>query len=320
MSAGKSSMTCVLIWHHEGDAYAEALARRDPSAQIVVARDQADFARLLADADVLLGFRFPAAPFAQPTRVRWIHVTSAGAEFLMPLRDRLHDIIVTNSRGIHGAPIAEYALAAMVMLQSDFPGFMRAQTEKRWQRRPVGTLQGRTLAILGLGAIGTDVAVRATAFGMRVRGVSRSAQPVPGCAVARTPDKLADVLAESDFVVVTLPLTDDTRGIMSYAQFAALKRGAYLVNVSRGGVVDEAAMIRALVSRRLAGACLDVFETEPLPADSPLWSMRNVIVTPHVAGMREDYVERVLDLFLDNLARFEAGEAMRNVVDLARGY
>ena len=313
-------MTSILIWHHEGDAYAEALARRTPGADIRVAHDESEFARALPGADVLIGFRFPMAPFGLPTSLRWIQVTSAGAEFLAPLRDRLQDVVVTNGRGIHGAPIAEYVMAAMVMLQSDFPAFVRAQIVKRWQRRPVGTLQGRTLGIIGLGAIGTEIAMRATAFGMRVRGVSRSGNAVPGCAVARTADRLADVLPECDFVAVALPLTDETRGMLSEAAFAAMKRGAYLVNVSRGGVVDEAAMMRALASRRLAGACLDVFETEPLPADHPLWSMRNVIVTPHIAGMRQDYVDRLVDLFVDNLAAYETHAPMTNVVDLDRGY
>ena len=313
-------MTSILVSHHEGPAYAEALQRRRPAADIILARDEAELTRLLPGADILLGFNFPLAAFAQPTQLRWIQVTSAGTEFLSPIRSHLAGIAITNARGIHGAPIAEYVMAAMVMLQSDFPGFARAQSEKQWTRRPVGTLQGRTLGILGLGAIGTDVAVRATAFGMRVRGVSRSGRAVPGCTMARTADRLGEVLPECDFVAVTLPLTDETRGIMDDTAFAAMKRGAYLVNVSRGGVVDERAMIRALSSRRLAGACIDVFETEPLPVDSPLWSMRNVIVTPHVAGMREDYVERLLDLFLGNLDAFEKGAPMINVVDLARGY
>jgi len=313
-------MTSILIWHHEGDAYAEALAQRGLAAEVRVARDETDFVHALPGTDVLLGFRFPVAAFATPTSLRWIQVTSAGAEFLAPLRERLRGVVVTNGRGIHGAPIAEYVMAAMVMLQSDFPAFIRAQMVKRWQRRPVGTLQGRTLGILGLGAIGSDLALRATAFGMRVRGLSRSGNAVPGCAVARTPDKLDAVLAESDFLAVTLPLTDETRGMLGDAAFAAMKPGAYLVNVARGGVVDEAAMLRALASRRLAGACVDVFETEPLPNDSPLWSMRNVIVTPHIAGMRRDYVERLVDLFVDNLAAFEARDAMTNVVDLERGY
>jgi len=313
-------MTSILIWHHEGDAYAQALARRMPAADIRVARDETEFARALPDAEVLLGFRFPIEPFGQPTSLRWIQVTSAGAEFLAPLRDRLHGVVVTNGRGIHGAPIAEYVMAAMVMLQSDFPSFVRAQIVKRWQRRPVGTLHGRTLGILGLGAIGTEIAVRASAFGMRVRGVSRSGDPVPGCAVAKTADKLFAVLAECDFLAVTLPLTDETRGIVGEAAFASMKTGAYLVNVSRGGVVDEAAMMRALASRRLGGACVDVFETEPLPADNPLWSMRNVIVTPHIAGMRQDYVERLVDLFVENVGAYESRAAMTNVVDLGRGY
>ena len=313
-------MTSILVWHHEGPVYAGALRRRRPTADVVLARDEAELARLLPDADVLLGFNFPPAAFAHASRLRWIQVTSAGAEFLLPMRHRLDGIAVTNGRGLHGVPIAEYVMAAMVMLQSDITGFVRAQWEKKWARRPVGTLQGRTLGILGLGAIGTDVAVRAAAFGMRVRGVSRSGGVVPGCAIVRTPDRLREVLAECDFVAVTLPLTGETRAMVNDDAFGAMKRGAYLVNVSRGGVVDERAMIRALTSRRLAGACVDVFETEPLPADSPLWSMRNVILTPHIAGMREDYVERLLDLFLANLDAFDNGTPMTNVVDLARGY
>ena len=236
------------------------------------------------------------------------------------MRGRLSGVTVTNSRGIHGAPIAEYTLAAMVMLHADFPGFLRAQAGRQWQRRPVPTLSGRTLGILGLGAIGGDIALRAAAFGMRVIGVSRSGRTVAGCAAAHTPDALHDVLAQCDFVAVTLPLTAGTRGLLDDRAFAAAKRGAFLVNTSRGGVVDEQAMIRALASGHLAGACVDVFETEPLPEASPLWSMPNVILTPHIAGMRDDYVERVLDIFEENLAAFEAGRAMRNVFDLERGY
>ncbi len=313
-------MTSVLIWHDQGDAYAASLARRGLAVDVAVAHDEAEFARLLPESDVLLGFRFPAAPWDRCARLGWIHVAASGAEFLLPLRDRLAGVTVTNSRGIHGAPIAEYAIAAMVMLHSDFPAFFRAQADRQWQRRPVRTLSGRTLGILGLGAIGSAIALRAAAFGMEVQGVSRSGRAVPGCAAAGTPDALHAMLAKCDFVAVTLPLTEETRGILDDRAFDAIKPGAFLVNASRGGVVDEQAMIRALASGRLAGACVDVFEAEPLPTDSPLWSMRNVILTPHVAGMREDYVERVLDIFAENLAAFEAKRPMRNVFDLERGY
>ncbi|MFO1313683.1 MAG: D-2-hydroxyacid dehydrogenase [Burkholderiales bacterium] len=313
-------MTSVLIWHDQGGAYAAALARRGLPLDVAVARDETEFARLLADADILLGFRFPMAPLERRTRLRWIHVAAAGAEFLLPLRERLAAVTVTNSRGIHGAPIAEYAIAAMVMLHADFPGFLRAQAQRQWLRRPVPTLSGRTLGILGPGAIGSEIAQRACAFGMRVLGVSRSGRAVSGCEAVRTQGDLDHVLAECDFVAVTLPLTAGTRGLLDDRAFAAMKPGAFLVNASRGGVVDEQAMIRALLSGRLAGACVDVFETEPLPEDSPLWSMRNVILTPHITGMRDDYVERVLDIFADNLAAFESGRPMRNVFDLDRGY
>ncbi len=313
-------MTSVLVWHPEGVEYCRAIARRRPDLDVRLAVDEGEFARLLPEAEILLGFRFPVESLARRKRLRWIQVTSAGAEFLLPLRSELEGVAITNGRGIHGAPIAEYVMAAMTMLQSDFPAFLRAQGQNRWVRRPVETLKGRTIGIMGLGAIGAEIAVRAAAFGMRVLGVTRSASAVPGCTAVRTSADLAQTLAECDFVAVTLPLTEATRGFLDEAAFAAMKDGAYLVNVSRGGVVDERAMTKALASGRLAGACVDVFEVEPLPADSALWSMPNVIVTPHIAGMRSDYVDRLLDLFVANLDAYQRGAPLANVVDLTRGY
>lgn len=313
-------MPSVLVFHDHAAAYAALLRQRGLATDVAVAHDEAEFARLLPGADVLLGFRFPPAPFAHPHRLAWIHVAASGAEFLAPLRPHLAGVTITNSRGIHGTPIAEYAIAAMVMLRSDWPGRLRAQAQRQWQRRPMRTIQGTSLGIVGLGAIGSEIARRAASFGMEVQGVSRAGRPVPGCPVVHPPDRLHAMLATCDFVAVAAPLTQETRGLLDERAFAAMKPGACLVNVSRGGVVDEQAMIRALEAGRLAGACVDVFETEPLPAESPLWVMPNVIVTPHVAGTREDYVERVIDIFAENLAAFEAGRPLRNVFDLARGY
>ncbi len=313
-------MTSILFWHPEHARYREPLARRLPHANLAIADDEQAFARRLPAADVLFGFQFPAAALAAVPRLRWIHVTSAGAEFLMPLRDRLAGIAVTNTRGIHGAPIAEYVMAGMTMLQSDFPGFFRAQQARHWERRGVATLQGKTLVVVGLGAIGSEIAVRATAFGMRVVGVSRGGAPVDGCAQVHPVAQMERALADADFVAVVIPLTDATRGLVGPRAFAAMKPGARLVNVARGGVVDEDALLAALASGTLAGACLDVFAQEPLPPGHPFWSMPNVIVTPHIAGYREDYVERALDVFVDNLARFEAGTPAHNVFDIARGY
>lgn len=313
-------LTSILFWHPEHARYREALARRLPHASLAIATDEPAFARCLPEADVLFGFQFPAAALAPSPRLRWIHVTSAGAEFLMPLRDRLAGVAVTNTRGIHGAPIAEYVMAAMTLLHSDFPGFFRAQQARHWERRGVGTLQGRTLVVVGLGAIGSEIAARASAFGMRVVGVSQSGSPVTGCERVVVVAQMEGALADADFVAVAIPLTEATRGLLGARAFAALKPGARLVNVARGGVVDEDALLAALRSGTLAGACLDVFAQEPLPPGHPFWSLRNVIVTPHIAGYREDYVERALDVFVDNLARFEAGTPLRNAFDLARGY
>jgi D-2-hydroxyacid dehydrogenase (NADP+) len=211
-------------------------------------------------------------------------------------------------------------MAAMTMLHSDFARYLVAQQAQRWERHPVGTLQGKTLAIVGLGAIGGEIAQRARAFGMRVLGVSRGGTPAAGCERVYATRDLHLALALADFVTVVVPLTEETRGLVDARAFAAMMPGARLVNVARGGVVDEDALLAGLRSGQVAGACLDVFAQEPLPAAHPLWSAPNVIVTPHIAGYREDYVERALDVFADNLARFEAGTPLANVVHLDRGY
>jgi len=310
----------VLIYDTGPDAYVAALSRRNLMAEVHVARDEAQFRALLPATDVLVSKRFPTDALQNAPRLRWIQITSAGIDFLEPVRDRLGHLTITNARGIHGAPIADYVMAVAIMLQSDFRGLMRDQASIRWRRRPVVPLSGRTLGVLGMGAIGQEIARRARSCGMNVLGVRRGGGTLPEATRMFKPGELHAFLAECDIVVVTVPATESTRAMLGRAEFSAMKRTAFIINVARGSVVDEPALIEALRSGVIAGAGLDVFEVEPLPADSPLWTMPNVIVTPHIAGLRADYEEQFMDIFVDNLDRFSRSAPLRNVVDVHRGY
>ncbi len=313
-------MPRLLLYLPKPEACAALLRERLPDLEFAVAEDEAALRRALPETQILAAYRFPLDVLNTATRLRWMQITSSGVEFLLPAREQIARIVVTSGRGIHAQPIADYVMAGMTMLLSDFPGLFRDQAARRWTRRPVVALAGRTLGIVGLGPIGREIARRAAGAGMAVLGVRASGAPLPEVATMYAPDALESFLARCDAVVLALPETDTTRGMMGRAQFAAMKRSAILVNVGRGALVDEPALVAALAEGTIAGACLDVFAVEPLPQDSPLWSMPNVIVTPHIAGMRDDYTALFTDILVENLGRFDRGEPMLNVVDFARGY
>ena len=313
-------MPRILIFHAQAGAYAAALSARVAHADAYSTSDEREFSERLPEAEVLIAHRFPVEALNAAAKLRWIQITSAGTEFLEPARGQLAQVIVTNGRGLHAAPIADYVMTTAVMLQSGFAQFIRDQAAKRWHRRPVPMLSGKTLGIVGLGSIGREIARRAAASGMDVVGVRKSGAPMDGVRRVFAPDRLHAFLACCDFVVLAVPATESTRALLGEAEFEAMKRSAYVINIARGTVIDEPAMIGALRAGTIAGACLDVFVVEPLPAESPLWTLSNVIVTPHIAGMRSDYEERLIDIFVDNLARFERGEPLHNRVELERGY
>jgi phosphoglycerate dehydrogenase-like enzyme len=216
--------------------------------------------------------------------------------------------------------MADHILAAMVMLQWDFPRILQDQAARRWRREPKVALAGQTLAVVGAGAIGGEIGRRASHFGMRVLGVRRSGAPLPDFDKVFQPQQLDGVLAQSDFVCAALPATGETNQLFGAAQFARMKAGSFFMNIARGSVVNEPALIDALRTGHLAGAALDVFEKEPPDPDNPLWTMPNVIMTPHISGMLCTNEERLVGIFAENLRRYRAGEPLRNVVDLARGY
>lgn len=246
--------------------------------------------------------------FGDAKRVRWIHTLAAGVDTLLFPELVASDVTVTNARGVFSDALGEFALAAMLWFAKDLARMRRNQEAHRWEPFDVDRLEGAIVAIVGRGSIGDAVAKRCEAFGMRV------------VSVRRNEGSLEDSLRAADYVVLSTPLTDETRGMIGAAQFAVMKPHAVVINLARGAVIDEPALVDALRTKRIRGAALDVFATEPLPPDHPLWSFDNVLVSPHTADHTSDAHQRSMKVFLENLARFDRGEALANVVEKTRRY
>lgn len=242
-------------------------------------------------------------------KLRWIHSLGAGVETLPFDLLRESDVIVTNSKGIYADALAEWVVAAMMWFAKDLRRLAANQANAKWEPFAVQRLEGATLGIIGYGSVGETIAKRARPFDMRILTSRRT---------GGTP--INDLLAASDFVVLCTPLTSETRHLIDAGRLARMRESAVLINISRGPVVDEAALIEALKARRIRGAALDVFETEPLPAESPLWSLDNVLLSPHSADHATDAHARAIELFHSNLGRFQRDEALENVVDKMVGY
>jgi phosphoglycerate dehydrogenase-like enzyme len=286
----------------------------------------AKFNDQLAEAEVIAAYHFSAEQLAQCRKLRWLHLGAAGIEKSLSPELVNSGVVVTNARGIHGDRMAEFVLGAILFLANRFDIAVRSQFEKKWRQKEMikGRLAvaGKTAGIAGMGAIGTEIARWCSALGMPVIGLRRDATlPKPEfVSEIFSNTQIAEFLRRSDFVVLALPLTAETRGWLSAERLAAMKAGAHLINIGRGDLVDETVLIEMLRGRKIAGAVLDVFQIEPLPEDHPFWQMDNVLVTPHISGNFEDYVDRIGEQFAENLARYIRGEALLNVVDKARGY
>lgn len=306
-------------------AQVEDLRRGFPAVTFLHAGSEDAMVRLIPTAEVAFTSRLTAEAFEAAPALRWVHSPAAGVGSMLFPAMKASPVVLSNSRGMNAAAVAEHALLLMLAAARRLPEAVRAQAQRRWissELSGLPSLRGRTLLIVGLGAIGRELARMASALGMRVIGTRReTGGPAPeGVAEAHGPPALPALLPSADFVVLTAPLTAETRGMMGPAELALMKPSAWLVNVARGKLVDERALARALERRSIAGAALDVFEHEPLAAASPLWSMPNVLATPHVAGFREDYWQAATALFAENLRRYIAGEAVANIVDKLAGY
>lgn len=276
---------------------------------------------LAPSAEIMMGWNVPQEAVQRAQRLRWIHSTAAGVEHLLVPEVKSREIVVTSSSGIHKA-VGEHVFAFMLAFFRRLHIALRSQLQRQWDRhRAVGEeLRGKTLGILGLGTIGIEIAQKAQVFGMRVIGMKRRPSPVQGIERVVGPDELHTVLKESDVVVVALPLTSQTQGLIGDNEFKSMKRTALFINIGRGPIVREDALIRALREGWIGGAGLDVFEREPLPQDSPLYEFENVIITPHVSGASPAYMDRAVPLFCENLRRYIKGEPLLNVVDKELGY
>ncbi len=296
-----------------------------PDGRLTITDRKENIEPLLGEVEVAAG-HLPPEMLARMPNLRWYQQWGAGADWLLKHPElAARDFILTNASGVHAIPISEHILAYMLAFARCLPQAIRAQEQHRWERDsdslPVFELAGKTLLLVGVGAIGRRTAQVAKALGMRVLGVRHDAgKSAPGIERMVPTRELLSVLPEADFVALTIPLTKETRGLFGADAFAQMKPTAYFINIGRGGTVDEPALVHALQAGQIAGAGLDVFATEPLPPDSPLWDMQNVIITAHYSGGTPQYHERAMGIFIENLERYLKGEKLKNVVDKKRGY
>jgi phosphoglycerate dehydrogenase-like enzyme len=294
-------------------------------ADLVTVDDPPSLARAIADADAILSWRARKAwlerAWANAARLRWIQSASDGVDGVLFPALVESDVVLTNARGVFEDAIAEWAIAAIAAFRTGLHRSAVDTTRRRWDGdRSRERLAGSRLVVVGPGPIGRATARRARHLGIDVTAVGRTPRRDDELGDVHGPDDLETALAGADHVLDALPLADGTRHLFDDAAFHAMKRGAVFVNVGRGSTVDESALADALASGHLGGAALDVFEQEPLPPDSPLWAMPNVVVSPHVCGDIEGWQRDVVELFLDNLGRFVRGEPLRNVVDKTAGF
>jgi len=308
--------------------FLEKLRTEFPLVEVSNSVKKSDDEQALRDADVMIGWSLPPEQLHAAKSLNWIYsITAAIDQFLYP-ELTASEIALTNAGSVHGPVVAEHAIAMLLALARRLPSATRYQQRRKWameaiwkeQPRP-REIRGATLVVVGLGSIGAEVASLAAALKMRVIGVRE--HPARGAAGANEVvgyDALDSAIARADFVVLAAPLTERTRHLIDARRLQQFKPTAFLINVSRGALVDEAALVKALRDRRLAGAALDVFEEEPLSRWSPLWKMPQVLITPHTAFLTENVWQRHYEVFTENLKRYMAGQPLEGVVDKRRGY
>ena len=323
----------ICVWHpftewRPKPVMPETIRRRWPAMRVVHLPNYDNLPRELPDTDILIGYSIRAEQLTFARKLKWVHSTAAGVAQLMYPELRNSKIVVTNASGIFSVPMAEHTMGMILALARNFPDSVRFQDQAAWGQQQLwdkpqhfSEINGRVLLIVGFGSIGKELARRARAFEMRVWGVTRSGRGDAALAERVVPaSQLNDVLPEADYVVLAAPETPETKQLISAAQFAQMKKGARFLNVGRGSLVDEAALMDALRGGRLAGAALDVTSVEPLPAESPLWRAPNLFLTPHTSAISERLWERETQLLMDLLERWFDGRELRNLVDFDRGY
>lgn len=313
----------VGVYHSTPESYLPLIREIVPESHLLLCTQWDGLSEILGKIDVLLAFKFGFRPFPrdlilQAPRLRWVQLASAGIDHITPFDPAR--LIVTNASGIHGGIMAQYVLGMLMHALWNVPRLLAQQRARCWQRYEVPSLAGRTMGVLGAGRVGGAIARAAQAFGMRTIGMRWSGLPADGFDRMHGPGELPDLLSASEVVVLTLPLTPHTRNLIGPQELSQLRPDAWLVNVSRGGIVDEDALTDVLGRQAIAGAILDVFADEPLSPDSEFWALPNTIVTPHISSELAGWPKELAHLFCINLRRWINNEPLQNVVDPAAGY
>lgn len=318
-----NSRTQFLLWLDMADQFEQAIRSSPLSDRIEISScSEADMPsdEALARAEVLVAWRLPPGMLARMPRLRWIQCQSAGVESWLARPDLDERVTLTGARGVHRLQMPDTILASLFYVTKPFETIRRQQQERTWRRLDPESLAGKTLGIIGLGAIGCELARKAAALDVRVVGVKRTVEPVPGVDRVYDLDHLDDALHESDHVVLLLPVTPATVDLIDTTRLAAMKPSAWLMNFGRGQLIVDADLVDAVRRGVVAGALLDAFRQEPLPPDHPFWTTENIIVYPHIGGRHARRSEFVVELFLENLARFMDNRPLRSAIDRARGY
>lgn len=314
----------ILIWADGAEPYEAALAEAGLADRVRVTtlpRKEIPSPEILAEVEAILGWGAPAGVLPRMPKLRWIQSLTAGVEGWLALPDLPAGVALTCARGTHRASMPENILGAIFHIAKPYHVIEEDNREHRWTRRMAMPLTGKTLGILGLGEIGGELARKAAGLDMRVIGTRRKAgTAVPGVADVFAPEQTDEVLAQSDFVVCLLPATPATEDFLDAARFSKMKPTAWLINFGRGAVIKDADLIAAVTEKRIAGAILDVFRTEPLPPTDPFWSTPGILVLPHIGGGFPGRDKVVAALFAENLGRFLAGQPLRELVDRGAGY
>lgn len=314
-------------WRPPADV-AVHVRRRFPEMKVVHLPTYDHLPDEIADTDIFVGWSLHPGQFVRARKLKWIHSTAAGVSQLMYPELRSSSVIVTNASGVHTIPIAEHTLGMLIAFARRFPDSLRHQQQRRWAQQDIWDapirpreLHGQTLLIVGFGAIGKELARRVKPLGMKIVAVTRSGAGDTSLADQILPvSRLNEVLHHADYVVFAAPDTPETTHMIAAPQLAAMKPTAYLINIARGTLIDEAALIDALRRRAIAGAALDVTTEEPLPPESPLWDLENIFITPHTSAVSEFLWDRQTELLLENLGRWFSDRPLMNQVDLSHGY
>ncbi len=314
----------ILLWTDTPAAYLDAIAAADLSSRVIVeamARKDSPTQAQRADTEAMLAWGAPSGLLPNMPKLRWVQALTAGVEGWLAVPDLPSDLTLTSARGTHREfPMAENILGALFYLTKPYAAIVQDQKQSKWTQRVATPLAGQTLGILGLGAIGQQVAEIASAIGMRVIGTKRRGEAIPHVDAVLPPERTDEVLAQSDFVLLLLPATPDTENFINASRLACMKPTAWLLNFGRGHLIADADLIMAVKAKKIAGAVLDVFRQEPLPSDHAFWQTEGIIVLPHIGGPHPQRDKAVAKLFVENLRRFLDGETLKEVVDRGAGY